>query len=483
MKIPGFIGPSAVSSSLQASCERTRNFYLEPLPRSAKNQAALYPTPGFTTFSTVSTVSARALYEMNEICLGVVGSTAYNIISTGAATSIGTVAQDGHQAQIASNGAVGGQFLFASGTNGYCYTTATSAFTQVLTGNCVQIGVLDGYGIALDPTISKIRLSNLNDLTTWDPTQFAQRGDAPDNWVAMVVNIPDIWLIGEQTGVVWYDAGAFPFPFAQRPGATFKYGIRAPWTLKSAGGTVIWLSHNAEGEGIVVQAVGYSPQRISTPELESEIAKFSETVGIGDAEAMMFQYQGHTFYALTFPAARATRVYDLTTGVWVDWGKWLPAQTMYDIWAPRVHAHAFGKHLVGDRTTGTISFLDSTSSLESDGSVIRRERITPALFNENRQLSIRKTEIFIESGLGTISGAGSDPILTMATSDDGGHTFLPERRGSAGKIGEYMKRIQFWRGGLPRNRVHKIVVSDPIPWRLIDGFINNDGPQANEKRG
>ncbi len=411
MKIPGFIGPSAVSKSSVASCERTRNFYLEPLPKSGKNQAALYPTPGFTSFSTVSAVGTRALYEMNETCLGIVGSSAYSFAENGTNALIGAVAQDSNQGQIVSNGAVGGQFGLASGMNGYCYTPATSAFTQVLTGDCSMIGFLDGYGIALGPT--GFRLSDLNDLTTWDPTQFAQRGDAPDNWLAMVVNIPDIWLIGEQTGVIWYDAGAFPFPFAQRPGATFKYGIRAPWTLKTAGGYVLWLSHNAEGEGIVVQAVGYSPQRISTPELESEIATFSETVGIDDAEAVMLQYQGHLFYVLTFPAAGATRVYDIMTGVWVDWGKWLSAMTTYTYWQPRVHAHAFGKHLVGERTTGTISFLDSTNSLEADGTVMRRERVTPSLFNENRQIPVRKVEVFMESGLGTISGAGQHPVISM----------------------------------------------------------------------
>jgi hypothetical protein len=32
-----------------------------------------------------------------------------------------------------------------------------------------------------------------------------------------------------------------------------------------------------------------------------------------------------------------------------------------------------------------------------------------------------------------------------------------------------------WRMGVPRDRVNKMVVTDPIPWRIIDAFINNDG--------
>ena len=484
MRINGFIGPSAPSLSPQASCQRTVNFYLEQLPPGAKSQAALYPSPGFQTFTSVSQSGARALYEMNGTCLGVMGNTSYMIPSVGTPTSLGTVTVDSNQAQVVSNGAVGAQFLFSSGTNAYCYTPAGPTFTQVLTGDATMIGMLDGYGIALNPTTSKIRLSNLNDFTTWSNTQFAQRGDAPDNWVAMVVNIPDVWLIGQQTGVVWYDAGAFPFPFAQRPGATFKYGIVAPWTLKTAGGFVLWLSRNAEGAGIVVQAVGYSPQRVSTYEVEEAIAMYARTSSITDAEALMFQYDGHVFYVLTFPSAGATWVYDVNSSVWVEWGKWQPNRTAYTIWQPRVHCYAFGQHLTGDRNTGVIAAMDSSFTTELDGSVIRRMRITPPVaFTENRRVPHRRVEVLLDAGLGTLSGQGKNPIITIAASDDGGDTFKPERFMSAGAQGQFWTRVWSGRWGTPRNRVYKVVMSDPIPWRIIDGYLNNDTPIVTTQSG
>lgn len=476
-RLEGFIGPSATSLSPIANDERTVNFYLEPLPRAGKNQAALYPSPGFSSFASVSPVGTRGLYEMNGTCLGVVAGTAYTIPSVGTPSSIGTVTNDGNPAQLVSNGAVGAQFLIASGTNGYCYTPSSGAFTQVLTGDCTMCGMLDGYGIALNPTTSKIRISNLNDLTTWSSSQFAQRGDAPDNWAAMVVNIPDIWLIGQQTGVVWYDAGAFPFPFAQRPGATFKYGIVAPWTLKTAGGEVMWLSRNAEGAGIVVKAVGYSPIRVSTYEVEAAIAGYAKNFSITDAEALMFQYYGHIFYVLTFPTANATWVFDVTTNQWVEWGKWNAPMTRFDLWAPRAHCYAFGQHLTGDRTTGTIAAMDGAYGTELDGTAIRRLRRTPALFNENRQFQVRRLELFLESGLGTQTGQGVNPTVMMRSSDDGGKTWLPERTSSAGKVGEYGKRVYWLRCGISRDRVYEFSVSDPIPWRFIDCFYNNDAPQ------
>ncbi len=109
MKITGFVGPSAPSQSPIADCERTVNYYVEPLSQTARSRAALYPSPGFSTLSTVSQVGGRALYEMNDLCFGVWGSQAYNIPSTFVPTSIGTMTQDQYEAQIVSNGA-GSQF-------------------------------------------------------------------------------------------------------------------------------------------------------------------------------------------------------------------------------------------------------------------------------------------------------------------------------------------------------------------------------------
>ena len=475
-KLPGFVGGSSISQSTQQDCERTMNFYVEPGPKGGKNAAALYPMPGFQSWTSVSQVGGRALYEMNGTMLGVVGGAAYSFDSTSAATALGTVTQDSNQAQIVSNGAVGAQFLLASGTNGYCYTPSSMAFAQVLTGDCTMIGMLDGYGIALNPTTSKIRLSNLNDLTTWSGTQFAQRGDAPDNWVAMVVNIPDIWLIGQQTGVVWYDAGAFPFPLAPRPGATFKYGIVAPWTLKTAGGYVLWLSRNAEGAGIVVQAVGYSPQRVSSYEVETAIAGYARTSSITDAEALMFQYQGHTFYVVTFPSAGASWVMDVTTGIWTEVGKWNSSMTSYGIWSPRVHCYAFGQHITAERSNGQLSLMDGSYTSESDGSVIRRMRTTPPIFNENRQIPHRRLEVLLESGLGTQAGQGSNPLVSVEYSDDGGKTYSAPLMMAAGAVGQYSLRAYLTRLGVPRNRVYRFVMTDPIPWRLVDAFLNNDAP-------
>jgi hypothetical protein len=351
---------------------------------------------------------------------------------------------------------------------------ASGALTTVLTAEATQVGMLDEYFLALNMVTGKLRLSNLNDGTTWDPTQFALRSAQPDPWQAMIINAPDIWLLGEQTGDIWYDAGTSPFPLAARQGLTIPYGIAAPFSLAVTGGEVLWLTKNKDGAGLVVRANGYSPTPISTPELATALSRYQRTSTITDAEALVYQQDGHTFYVLRFPSANATWAYDLTTGEWAERGKWNNGRTDYDVWAPRVHVYAFGQHLTADASTGTLSAMDVSYGSELDGSAIRRLRRGPILIDENRRIGIRRFEVLVEPGLGLQTGQGSNPQMMFRASSDGGKTWGNERSVSVGQPGQYRRRAFVTRLGSPRLWVPEISVSDPTPWRIVDAFVNND---------
>jgi hypothetical protein len=81
-------------------------------------------------------------------------------------------------------------------------------------------------------------------------------------------------------------------------------------------------------------------------------------------------------------------------------------------------------------------------------------------------------------GLGTSTGQGQNPMAMLECSNDGGKTYGHEHTGSAGKMGEYSRRLRFNRLGLSRDRVHRLTVSDPVPWRIVDAFVNTDDGQA-----
>jgi len=70
-----------------------------------------------------------------------------------------------------------------------------------------------------------------------------------------------------------------------------------------------------------------------------------------------------------------------------------------------------------------------------------------------------------------IPGA-DDPQVMLRWSDDGGKNWSNEHWVSAGKVGEYGTRVNWHRLGTGRRRVFEVVVSDSIPWRLVDAYLD-----------
>lgn len=73
----------------------------------------------------------------------------------------------------------------------------------------------------------------------------------------------------------------------------------------------------------------------------------------------------------------------------------------------------------------------------------------------------------------------ADPIVMLRLSNDGGKTWISEQMRSAGKEGEYWRRVRWNRLGAARRRVFEVSVSDPIAWKLTGAYLNNTG----ESRG
>jgi hypothetical protein len=64
-----------------------------------------------------------------------------------------------------------------------------------------------------------------------------------------------------------------------------------------------------------------------------------------------------------------------------------------------------------------------------------------------------------------------NPTMMMRYSDDGGKTWSNERTADTGAVGNYKARVIYRRLGSGRDRVIELSVTDPIPWRLIEGYL------------
>ena len=467
MRWPGFVGPSYRSQSLVASAERLVNWYPEAVQtEGAKTRVGFYPTPGVRAFAAAPAVGGRGLFAQAGRCFVVCGAALHEVQSGRTTISRGTVDVDQYPATLVTNGDGGGELFVTSGKQGYVLTLATNVLTSEV-ANATMGDMLNGYFLRFDIASSTLGISDLLDGTTWDPTQIAQRSIAPDPWRAMIVANQRVWLLGEETTEVWYDAGTSPFPLAAVTGLVIPYGIRAPFSLRRVGSSLMWISQTTNGDAIVVEGQGYDPQRVSTFAVEYAWSRYGR---IDDAVGFSYQQLGHTFYEVNFPSANATWVYDQTMGLWHERGHWNTTLSRYEAWGPQFHAFAFGTHLVLDFRTGAILELTPDAFTDVGGAVMRRERIPPALFAEHKRLFVDAFEVYLESGLGLVSGQGSDPQVMLSWSPDGGKTFGAEHWRTAGALGAYSTRVRWLRQGSGVDLVPKLVCSDPIGWRLIDAF-------------
>jgi hypothetical protein len=466
-----FVGGAYTSQSPIADDEQLINWYVEVMESpGAVTKATLYPTPGFSSFSTTTSSGGRAMFSLNGRCFAIINVTLYEITSDGTATSRGTVANDGLPATICGNGDAGEELFITSGDVGYVYDLSADTLSTVLASGAAMGGMLDGYFVSLNPATSQFRLSDLNDGSTWDVTQFAARSIAPDAWTSMVVtSYGQIWLLGSQTSEVWFNAGTAPFSFAPDPSGLIPFGCAARFSAKEASDRVVWLATSINGGLQVVEATGFTPTRISTHAVDYAISQYSD---VSDALGDVYSAQGHLFYVLTFPTAQRTWVYDFTTRLWHERRTWDSATSTWKALRTMFGCSAFTRRLVADRQGGDIYTQSIDFTEDAGGDLIRRVRRSPAVFAQHERIRFADLEVFLESGLGTTSGQGVDPQVTLRSSNDGGKTWGNERSVSAGALGEYRKRVRFRRLGSSRDRVFEMSVTDPIPWRIVDAFVS-----------
>lgn len=117
----------------------------------------------------------------------------------------------------------------------------------------------------------------------------------------------------------------------------------------------------------------------------------------------------------------------------------------------------------------------SSSYYDDNGIPTRRVRRTPHISVENLMLFFEKLEIVAEVGLGLdgeTTATGAEPQLMVRWSDDGGKSWENEEWVSLGAVGKYRWRVILRRLGKSRDRVFELIFTDPVPLRIIDGFVN-----------
>ena len=325
-----------------------------------------------------------------------------------------------------------------------------------------QVIAIDGFFVKNEINSGRFNWSYLRDGFTWDLLDFATAEGTPDNIVAVNKVNNEIWLFGPKTIEIWYDTGDYVNGQFQRVHQGFlDIGIAAPWSSATLGNTIFWLGSDAQGHGIVWQAENYMPNRISTHAIEYVIAQISKSVGIDDAVGYCYQQEGHFYYVLNFTKGKRTLVYDYKTEMWHERGFWNDSIATMERHRGQCCTFCFGKVFLGDYENSNLYELD-LDTYTDNGNQIRRVRTGPHIRQDRKRLFHQEFEIDLERGVGLNEGQGSNPMITLTSSDDGGKTFGNERQLTIGKQGKNLTRAHTHRLGYSRDRVYRVTVSDPV---------------------
>jgi len=386
------------------------------------------------------------------------------------------IQNDGAPVHFHSSGDAGHQLFFVSGGYGYCYDLETDVLAPVVLGATFG-GFIDSYFVVLDGSTSTLKVSESFNGFLWDPTQVYQRSRAGDSWLSMAVTSNEIWLIGSQSGEVWQGTGQADDRFIPYTPVFIETGIVAASSLTRVADTLMWVAQNTDGAGYVVRTNGYHPERVSTMAVDHSIQNMRT---IADGYAFSYQMDGHTYYVLTFPTDQETWVYDLATNDWHRRGYWDTNKMAYTAYRPECHTFAFaglgfGKNLIGDCVSGRVCRMHNTFGRDVDGSVIRRMRQGPHIADRDQEMTFDRLQMDMDIGMGLPSGLGKDPTMMLSYSNDGGLSWGKELWRSAGRQGEHRIQVAWCRLGTGKNRVFRLVVSDPVPWRVVGAWIEVEG--------
>lgn len=358
---PSFVGSSNVTRSRNQDAEETINYYVELInDGSPKVRSALYGVPGYRPFAHLTAGPVRGLFAQDGRAWAVGGGVVFELFAGGTVTTVGTVAVNGQPADLACNGAAGHQLAIVSGGLIYILDLISGAFTLAggtgVPSPALRLAFCDGYFIALKGQSNEFQISNLEDGLIWDALDKGQVSESSNQLLSLVVDHRELWLLGSKTTEVWFNSGNAGFPFQPQQSAFIESGIFAPFSAAKIDNSFLWIQGDARGAGCVVKANGYTPQIVSNRAVESQIQQLAR---YDNALAWTYQMGGHSFYLLYLPNSDTTWCFDLSNNTWTKRGLWDTRLERYTPDIGRCHCFAFGKHLVGSRTTGTIYEMNS----------------------------------------------------------------------------------------------------------------------------
>lgn len=453
-----------------ANAQVCKNLYPEPNPQDAPFPVTHYPAPGLSLWHDYSAYGSqvRGLYVTST--RDIVAVIDRTMVNAGTGDVMGTLPTNSHlPVSMCDNGTTlvavdgtswGGMAPLSALGPGSLTTIVDAAFY-----GSTRVDFIDTFFVFNQPFTRNFYTTTSNVVTPFDPLYFASKAGWNDLLVCACVLHDNIWLLGEATTEIWFNAGAAAFPFARMPNSILQQGCAAPWSPVVADNALYWISQDRFGRVMVMRGEGYSAKRISTFAIEDIWGKYPT---VGDAVGMCYQLGGHEVVGFYFLSGNAWWAYDASTQMWHQrtynglTQPWLPYCAAFSRSDPP--AAPTPGNIVGDRNSGKIYFV-LESNYTDDGTPITRQRSWTHVQGDDGQ------RVTHQRFAASFAGAALAPdTLQLDWSDDAGQTYGAPVAQTIGNstYGQY----QWRRLGYARDRVYRLTWSGAGECALNGAYLD-----------
>lgn len=494
-----FVGPSNTMADPYQDRQRSFNYFVERSPNEAsKEPVALLGAPGLDAILDFAMMSDDIVVPPTGGCRGVwvlpggvealwvVGKAVIRSTMTVPATQdtlaqfalafVGNLNTNNGPVVIRDNGP-GGYAVIVDGQYGYLYNISTFALTEITDPAfepASRVAFIDGW-LIFNVVGTQRFFTNAPTpyTTTFSGSFFALKDSSSDNLVTLMENNRELWLIGERTSEVWYNAGGANFSFSRIPGVAPQIGCSAAQSVARLGESLVWLGKSERGENVVIRTKQYGYENIASPAVAFAITSYPL---ISDAIGFVYEEESHLFYVLTFPTADRTWVFDATTEEWHERGSFDPATGAFHRFKGSCFANYQNIRMVGDYQE-QIGYQMSRQVYTDGSTPLVSIRRAPHIWSrqDRKRLFHGSLQIDFAPGVGLQTGQGSDPQAMLRWSDDGGTTFGTEHWTTIGRAGRYKNRALWRRLGHARDRVYEVTVSDPVRRDIVGATLFAQG--------
>jgi hypothetical protein len=443
-------GPSYTSRSPMLAAQTCKNLYPETNKETPKT-VVLMPTPGGKPWSAGSaTATAQGLFDWNGSLYKVTDNTLYSVSSEGVQAAIGSIAGS---ARCAFAGNISQMVIVCAGNVYSCDGITLTHVAGTDFENPDFVALLNEQAL-YDGNAGRFCVSDPGALTTIDGLNYATAESEGDPLVRPYVFNQRVILFGTKSIEQWFNSGSGNPPFDRIEGSSFPIGLGAGFSVASNREKVYFLGHDRS----VYRISSGQPQPVSDIALTNTFQDFTV---VADAVGFCFKFQEQEFYLLNFPTQGETWVLHETTGAWFE----MTSGILERAHPSTGYAYCYDKHLI---EVGGSVLEWGKNTFTDNGEPIIRERTTANIDSAllgappGKRVFMSRLELIVQTGVGLVTGQGSDPKILMAFSIDGGRTWSNERPGSLGVLGDYSIKVE-WNGlGSFYNAIFRFRVSDPV---------------------